>query len=84
MQGVMRQLDETLLLPAGLVEIMASGGLKQHQLQQLRTLTVQNALLAGLAEILPDIRYHDTMPANWPLYLAAKSHEKLMDKVVII
>ena len=84
MQGVMRQLDETLLLPAGLVEIMASGGLKQHQLQQLRTLTVQNALLAGLAEILPDIRYHDTMPANWPLYLAAKSHEKLTDKVVII
>ncbi|MEZ5591883.1 MAG: hypothetical protein R3F53_14695 [Gammaproteobacteria bacterium] len=79
----MRQLNETLLLPAGPVEIIASGGLKQDQLQQFRTPTVQNALLAGLAEILPDIHYHDTMPANWPLYLAGKVM-KPTDKVVII
>ncbi len=83
MQAVMRNLDDDLLLPAGLVEIIASGGLSLSQLEQVRSLTVRDVHLAGLMETLPDFQSKEDRSDNWCLLLAKENSRSLHNLTVI-
>jgi hypothetical protein len=84
MQAVMRDLDDDLLLPAGPVEMIASGGLSPDQLERIRSLTVRDAHLASLTDTLPDILPAEDRPDHWCLRLAQASSRLLRDRVVVI
>ncbi len=84
MQMVMRHSDDDLLLPAGPVEIIASGGLSRNQLERARSLTVRDTHLAGLMETLPDFQPHEDRPDGWCLMLARESSQLLKDCIVLI
>lgn len=84
MQAVMHQHNNTLLLPAGPVEMIAKGGLTPDKLEQLSGVTVRDAHIAGLMETLPDIQLRDDLSINWRLSLAKASNHTLHDRIVII
>lgn len=84
MQAIMREQDNDLLLPAGPVEIIASGGLSRGQYDQMSTLTVRDAHIAGLIETLPDFQSRAERPDNWFILLASENHQLLRKRVLII
>ena len=84
MQAVMRNLDDDLLLPAGPVEIIASGGLSWSQLKQVRLLNVRDVHLAGLTETLPDFQTREEHREDWPLLFAEECSQMLRDRIVVI
>jgi len=84
MQAVMRSLDNDLLLPAGPVEMIASGGLSRDHLDRMRSLTVRDAHLASLTDTLPDILRPEDRPDQWYLRLAQASNRLLKEQVVAI
>lgn len=84
MQTVMHGLDDQLLLPAGPVEMIASGGLSRKQLERIRSLTVQDAHLASLMDTLPDILPPGERPDRWHPRLAQASNRLLRERVVVI
>lgn len=84
MQAVMRNLDDDLLLPAGPVEMIASGGVSREQLEMIRSLTVRDAHLASLTDTLPDILPPEDRPDQWCLRLAQASSHLLRDRIVVI
>lgn len=84
MQGVMRSLDSNFLLPAGPIEIIASGGLSPTQIEQMRLLTVRDAHLGGLAETLPDFLPRDNLPDNWQLLMAEECNHLLKNRTLVI
>ena len=84
MQGVMHSLDSDFLLPAGPIEIIASGGLSPNQIEQMRSLTVRDAHLGGLTETLPDFQAKSDCSNNWCLLLAEECSRLLKDKIVFI
>jgi hypothetical protein len=84
MQMVMRHLDDNLLLPAGPIEMIASGGLSQVQLKRVRSLNVLDTHLAGLMETLPDFQPREDRPDNWCLLLARESSHLLSNRTLVI
>ena len=81
---VMRHLDDDLLLPAGPIEMIASGGLSQSQLEGVRSLTVRDTHLAGLMETFPDFQPHEGRSDGWCLMLAREISQLLKDCIVLI
>lgn len=84
MQAIMRIQDKDLLLPAGPIEIIASGGLSRGQFEQMSSLTVRDAHLAGLIETLPDFQSREERPDNCFHLLAAENHQLLRGRALII
>lgn len=85
MQMVMRHLDDDLLLPAGPIEMIASGGLSQSQLEKhMCSITVKNAHIAGLMETLLDFQPYKDRVDGWYLILARESSYFLKNKTLII
>ena len=80
----MRIQDKDLLLPAGPIEIIASGGLSRGQFEQMSSLTVRDAHLAGLIETLPDFQSREERPDNCFHLLAAENHQLLRGRALII
>jgi len=55
MQVIMSQFKESELLPAGPLEIIASGGLTASDIEQLRSVTVKSAHIASILETVADV-----------------------------
>jgi hypothetical protein len=83
-QAVMHKQNNTLMLPAGPIEMIAKGGLSPDKLEQLRSVTVRDAHLAALLETLPDLQHRDDFSINWRLPLAKEINHMLHDRIVII
>lgn len=84
MQVVMWNQNDDLLLPAGPIEIIASGGLKTSQIEKINSLTVQNGHLAGLMETLLDFQSYEERINNCCLLLAKEQNKILKNDLVII
>ena len=84
MQMIMHHLDDDVLLPAGPIEIISSGGLSRHQINQLRSLKVCDVHLAGLVETVSDMHHQLSYPDNWCYLLANENSQMLRNKTVII
>jgi len=84
MQAVMFSQGDDLLLPAGPVEMIASGGLSLDQLERVRSLTVRDTHLASLMDTIPDILPQQDRPDDWLLRLARENSRLLGKRIVII
>jgi hypothetical protein len=84
MQVVLNHYESEFLLPAGPVEIIATGGLSQSQLLRMHSTTVRDAHLAGLMETIPDFQPKGDLPHNWYWLLAEESTKIQRGRSLII
>ena len=84
MQAVVHNYNDDLLLPAGPVEIIASGGLRSEQFDRMPAIAVQDALLAGLLEILPDVQGREERQTNWCMQIAKEYSQVLRDRSIVL
>ncbi len=71
------------LFPAGPVEIIAAGGLRQEDLDRMAALRVQQAHLAGLFDTMADAVAPEARPAGWARSLARTCAAALAHRVVV-
>lgn len=83
MQAVMHSLDHDHVVPAGPIEIIASGGLTSGELERVRALSVYDAHIASLFETIPDLGLSSVDPADWRTQLALDFGRKLGGRVVV-
>jgi hypothetical protein len=82
MQTVMTNAGEDRLAPAGLLEILAAGGLTSNDLKRIGAITVGEAHLASLSETVPDIADCQAAFPGWRIHLAADCHALLGDRII--
>lgn len=82
-QAVMCQSENGGLIPAGPLEIVASGGLTSEDLQRILTLTVREAHIASLFETVTDAASDITMSSHWKERLSDECQALLRDRIVI-
>ncbi|MDH3689606.1 MAG: hypothetical protein OEU36_09045, partial [Gammaproteobacteria bacterium] len=83
MQAVMRRIDREHLVPAGPLEIIASGGLTTEELRLIRSLTVRDAHIASLFETITELGLASIAPNDWKRQLAEVCNGILRDQIVI-
>ncbi|MEZ4527798.1 MAG: hypothetical protein R2941_17935 [Desulfobacterales bacterium] len=84
MLGIMAKVADQCLIPAGPVEIIAGGGITAKDMEQMCSLTLREAHLAGLFETLPDILSPEKLRAGgWKKELAADCFRLLNGKAVV-
>jgi hypothetical protein len=83
MIAVMTRISGGYLIPAGPVEILAGGGFKKDDIEQLLSLTVRDAHIGGLSDTLPDLPAWVAPSPEWKTKLAADIAQLLENKVVI-
>ena len=71
------------IAPAGPLEIIAGGGLSMEDIDKMMALSVRDAHLAGLIEIIPDAVMPNTLDSNWKHRLALDCSCLLSEKVII-
>lgn len=71
------------LLPAGPTEIIAGRGISKSDVQQMLSLTVREAHIAGLFETVPDVVPRKLRPDDWKKQLAIDCYELLKGRVVV-
>ena len=83
MLPVMALLDNEFIIPAGPLEIMAGGGLKNGDIEKMLSIKVRDAHIASLLETLPDFIPWILKSSDWKGRLAKDSLSRLEGKVVI-
>ena len=83
MQTVMVKVKDKELVPAGPVEIIASGGLTEKDLKKMLSLTVKDAHLASLFETVPDVAPYAIKNNQWQKILANEFFDLLGKKIVV-
>jgi hypothetical protein len=83
MSAVMTQIEDDLVIPAGPLEIIAGGGLSSKDVERIFALSVRDAHLASLFEILPDFAPWVLRAPEFKKHLAQDSLRVLEGKVVI-
>jgi hypothetical protein len=83
MLAVMSETEDKCLVPAGPAEIIAGRGLTIEDIQQMSSLTVRDAHIAGLFETAPDAVPPKSRPVNWKKQLAADCFQLLKGKIAV-
>jgi hypothetical protein len=83
MSAVMTSIENDFLVPAGPVEIIAGNGLNEKDIDQILSLSVRDAHLASLYEILDDFTPWLLRTPELKAHLAQDSSAVLKGKVVI-
>ncbi|MFO1349421.1 MAG: hypothetical protein U1F68_01540 [Gammaproteobacteria bacterium] len=83
MQAVMCDLGGNALVPAGVIEIIAAGGLDDGDLQRMLMLSVRDAHKASLLETIPDIASGETASPGWKQSLVISCYEDLKQQAIV-
>ncbi|MGE0085809.1 MAG: hypothetical protein AB7S75_15470 [Desulfococcaceae bacterium] len=84
MLAVMTKMADQYLIPAGPAEIIAGGGINAKNIEQMLSLTVREAHIAGLSETVPDVLTSGELKAGaWKKELAADCFRLLQGKVAV-
>jgi hypothetical protein len=83
MIAVMSRIEDGLLIPAGLLEIIAGGGLTEEDIVTMLALKVREAHLADLFETVPDGAPPESRTTGWKRQLAAAGSAWLEGRVVV-
>jgi hypothetical protein len=83
MQTVMRRHDDGALVPAGLVEIIAAGGLTSGDVEKILSLPVRDAHIASLMETVADLAPQEAKSADWRRRIGEDCNRLLADSVII-
>ena len=82
MLAVMTEIGKDLMIPSGLSEIIAGGGITRNDLDKIGALTVREAHLAALIETLPDVDRSTYSRPGWKKKVARCCFKGLKDRVV--
>lgn len=82
MQTIMIE-QESTLLPAGPLEILATGEVSIEELEFISGINIRDAHSASLAETVADVLSGDEQEIDWRHTLACIQSEQLSDKVII-
>lgn len=83
MQAVMTTCGKDRLVPAGPLEIMASGGLNSGDMNTIAEMTLKEAHLASLFDIVPELASHIVINTNWRYDVSEELYKELFGRVVI-
>jgi hypothetical protein len=83
MSAVMSSIENEFLVPAGPAEIIAGNGLSEKDIDQIYSLSVRDAHLASLYELLSDFTPWLLKTPEFKKRLAEHSFDRLSGKVVI-
>jgi len=83
MLAVMSRINNDCLVPSGTAEIIAGGGLSDNDIEKMLSLTVRDAHIAGLFEMILDAIPPELRPLGWKKQLATDCFRLLEGKVVI-
>lgn len=83
MQTVMVRTGQDQLIPAGPVEIIASGGLTENDLLKMPSLSFKEAHLASLFDTVPDLAPGTIRNSCWQKKLATACSKYLAAKIVV-
>jgi hypothetical protein len=83
MQTAMALIDQGALVPAGPLEIMASGGLRTEELDRLASLTVKDAHVASLFDTLSDVAPQAAKTEGLKAALSRECYQLLKEKIVV-
>lgn len=83
MLTVMTRIKDGGLIPAGPLEIIAGGRLTGDDFEKMLSISVRNAHLAALFEIVPDAVPREFCQNGWKNRLAADCARLLADKVLV-
>lgn len=83
MQAVMHSPKHDHVVPAGPIEIIASGGLTSDDVERVRTLSVYDAHVASLFETIPDLGLSGVAPVDWRAQLASDCGQKLGGRLIV-
>ncbi len=83
MIAVMTKIKDSMLIPAGTIEIIAGGGMTPADIRQIGNITIREAHIAALFETLPDVICPKNFPSQWKRQLADDCAYLLGDKIVV-
>ena len=83
MSGIMTKTEDDCLIPAGSAEIIAGGGITDKDIEQMLSLTVREAHIAGLFETVPDIVPKELRVPGRKKELASDCQQLLEGKMVL-
>jgi hypothetical protein len=83
MQTVMRRHDDGALVPAGVVEIIAAGGLTNGDVEKILSMPVRDAHIASLMETVADLAPQEIKSASSRKRIGEDCSRLLADSVVI-
>lgn len=81
LQGIVRQLDDGAVIPAGPVEVAGAGGLTAADLAQLGSLKVREASLVAFMELFEHMVPDARLPEGWTRQLASENGASCWDLV---
>jgi hypothetical protein len=76
LQGLVRELDDGSVIPAGPVELAGAGGVDRSELDALLSLPVREAYLLALTELLHVLVPGAEVPADWRARLALENGQR--------
>ena len=82
MQTVMLEKKDRGLVPAGPLEIMSSGGLKDQDIEKILALTVKDAHIASLLETIADVARSEICDESWQRILANDCAQLVGESIV--
>jgi hypothetical protein len=83
MLAFMTLIENDMIIPAGPLEIISKGGIKNEDIEKILSLTVRDAHLASLLETLPDFASTLIKSQDWKYQVAKDFLGVLEGKVVI-
>ena len=84
MIAVASEFEGKYLIPAGPVEMIAGGGLKQRDVDRILSLSVSEAHLLGIFETIGDAVSPATLEPGWQIKLSRSCHRILRERVPVL
>ena len=79
----MKHVHGNRLIPAGPMEIIASGGLNASDITRIMDITIRDAHLGAPFETVPDLLPQDAKIMDWKERLASDCYLLLQDRIVV-
>jgi hypothetical protein len=83
MQTIMTMTDESSIVPAGPIEIMASGGICDTDVDKILNINILDAHKASMIDTVTDLKVNKSENTNWKEIISKENYHKLKSEVVI-
>jgi hypothetical protein len=83
MQTIMIKNDEDSIFPAGLVELIASGGVNDNDIENILTINIEDAHKASILDTLTDLKIDENIDNNWKEIVSKDNYNQLKEKIII-
>lgn len=83
MQTIMTMSDEGSIVPAGPIEIIASGGINDKDVEKILKINILNAHKASMIDTVNDLKVNSSENPNWKETISKENYAQLNSQVVV-